>query len=209
MQAEEIKFDIIRKCLDRIISNTKWLISLDVVLLLGSFQTSDNISVGQFVIPIKYITISILLVLCYFNLSMSQKFDRIITLYNSVQNCDFKKGVKDYLNLYPSILNPFAQYNDSKFSVGLDSFGLGIQNLAYAMGYSLSFLYFINKNRIVLILFIIGLILLLMFRHDYIIIEKRIGDILDKESRFHKKIVSYLLLVSFFIIWIISNIKIK
>jgi hypothetical protein len=207
MEDETIRFDIVKKCLDKIISNTKWLITLDLILLLGSFQSSDNLSIGQFIVPIKYVTISILLALCYFNLSMSQKFDRIITIFFSIEDNNLKARVKDYLNLYPSILNPFAQHSESKFSLGLDSFGLGIQNLAYAMGYSLSFLYLINKNQPFKILFVIILILLLLFRHDYIIIEKRIGDIIDKENRFYKKVVSYIILAIFFVTWIIVGIK--
>lgn len=209
MDSNEIKFEVIKQSLNRIISNTLWLGSIDIILLLGQFKESDNLTLGQFVMPIKYIAVSVILVLCYFTISMIQKYDRILTIYNSVEKVDKREKIKEYLNLYPSLLNPFAQHNESKFSIVYDNLGMGIQNATYAIGFSLSGLYIIPNNRLLIMVFTVILIVLFMLRQDYLRIEKRIDSIIDKQNRANKKIFSWILLITYFIIWLAATIKLK
>lgn len=138
---------------------------------------------------------------------MFQKYDRILTIYNSTEKPKSRERLKEYLNLYPSLLNPFAQHTESKLSVIWDGLGIGLQNLSYIIGFSISGHYLISNNRIALITFIIALVILTGLRQDYLRIEKGIEVIIDGYHKFVKRLMSWILVIAYIIVWIIFIIK--
>jgi hypothetical protein len=207
MDRDEIKFDIIKECLKKFISSTLWIGSIDLILLIGLTQKQQNISIGQFVIPIQYVAILTAFALLYFTISSIHKMDRIIILFNKIENPDKKLSIKDYLNLYPSILNPFAQHNDSPKSILFDNLGLGIQTIVYLTGISLSFKYFLPNNKVLIILFVILAILLFLFRQDMIHTAKEIDSIVSKQNKRIKIIFTYIFIALFLIVYFCMTLK--
>jgi hypothetical protein len=207
MDRDEIKFDIIRECLKKFISSTLWIGSIDLILLIGLTQKQQNISVGQFIIPIQYVAILTAFALLYFTISNIHKMDRIIILFNKIENPDKKIGIKDYLNLYPSILNPFAQHDDSPKSILFDNLGLGIQTIVYLTGISLSFKYFLPNNKVLIVIFIVFAVLLFLFRQDLIQTEKGIDSIVTKQNKRIKNIFTFIFIAIFLIVYFCLTLK--
>jgi hypothetical protein len=207
MDRDEIKFDIIKECLKKFISSTLWIGSIDLILLIGLTQKQQNISVGQFIIPTQYVAILTALALLYFTISNIHKMDRIITLFNKIENPDKKLSIKEYLNLYPSILNPFAQHDDSSKSILFDNLGLGIQTIIYLTGISLSFKYFLPNNKVLIIIFIVFAILLFLFRQDLIQTEKEIDSIVTKQNKRIKNIFTFAFIALFLIVYFCLTLK--
>ncbi len=201
MGRDEIKFDIIKECLKKIISSTLWIGSIDIILLIGLAQKQQNISIGQFFIPIQYVATLIAFALLYFVISNIHKMDRIITLFNETEDPDQKLCIKDYLNLYPSILNPFAQHNGNPKSILFDNLGQGIQTIVYLTGITLSFKYFLSFNKVLLIIFIVLAILLFLFRHDMIQTGKEIDGIVTKRNKRIKNVFTCIFIALFLIVY--------
>jgi len=205
MDRDEIKFDIIKECLKKIISSTLWIGSIDLILIIGLIQKQQNISVGQIFIPIQYVAILTCFALLYFTISNIHKMDRIITLFKNFENPEKKIIIKDYLNLYPSILNPFAQHDDNPKSILYDNLGQGIQTIVYLTGITLSFKYFLSNNKVLLIIFIVLVILLFLFRTEMIQTGKEIESIVTKRNKKIKNVFTYIFLSLFLILILYLN----
>jgi hypothetical protein len=191
MDSDDIKFDVIKECLKRIISNTLFIGTIDLILLLGLSQKQEAIAIAQFHFPIKYIALITLIALLYFTISGIHKFDRVLTLYKTIKNQEKKQLVKEYLNLYPTILNPFAEH-ESVNSAIFDHFALGIQSLFYLIGFSLSIRYLLPNSKSLVVVFIVTAIFLTLLRRDLILLEKEIDTIVTKRNKTIKTIFTFI-----------------
>ena len=205
MDKEDVRFDVIKESLKKIIKYFIWIGTIDLFLLIGLFQKHDQIIIGQYSFPLRYITIFVMLALLYFTISVTHKLHRILALYKTSEKQDAKDNIKTFLNLYPSLLNPFAQHDEMEMSPFFDNLGLGLQTFLYSFGYLLSLHYISQTNKIILITIVI---LLTLFHFDLGILLKNTYGILSEKNEKMKRNFSLFFLVSVIIIVIILSYSI-
>ena len=205
MDKEDVRFDVIKESLKKIIKYFVWIGTIDLFLLIGLFQKHDQIIIGQYSFPLRYITIFVMLALLYFTISITHKLHRILVLYKTSENQDAKDNIKTFLNLYPSLLNPFAQHDEMEMSPFFDNLGLGLQTFLYSFGYLLSLHYISQTNKIILFVVFIVFILLTLFHFDLGILLKNTYGILSKKNEKMKRNFSLFFLVLVIIIVIILS----
>lgn len=203
MDKADIKYDIVKECLSKIISYTIWIGSIDLLLVFSFFQKQDKIVIGQFSLPSRHIAIFMFFVLLYFIISLTHKFDRIQGIYTSLDDNNEKINIKTYLNLYPSILNPFAEHDNSERSILFDNLGLGLQTFFYSMGFLMSIKYMVISNIWTLIIFICSFIILVLFRIDLINLVHKTDGVISKENQRLKRLFHYIFLVFTIVVYII------
>jgi|GEM_PF-4102934 len=202
MDKEDVRFDVIKESLKKIIKYFVWIGTIDLFLLIGLFQKHDQIIIGQYSFPLRYITIFVMLALLYFTISITHKLHRILVLYKTSENQAAKDNIKTFLNLYPSLLNPFAQHDEMEMSPFFDNLGLGLQTFLYSFGYLLS-LHYISQTNIILLFVVV--ILLAIFRFDLAILLKKTHGILSEKNEKMKRYFSLFFLVLVVIIVIMLS----
>ncbi|HET6556412.1 MAG TPA: hypothetical protein VFG54_03800 [Prolixibacteraceae bacterium] len=207
MEKIDIKYDIVKECLSKIISYTIWIGSIDLILLYGFFQKQKNLIIGQFSIPSRHIAIYMFFILLYFIISLTHKIDRIQGIFNSLKDNEEKNVIKTYLNLYPSMLNPFAEHGEGERSILLDNLGLGLQSSFYLIGFLLSSKHIIVNNLWTGVISILLLGILYIFRQDLLYLENKMKGIVSEENRrirriFHIVFVIIISILNFLLIFI-------
>lgn len=174
MNTDNVKVDIIKKSLDKIIANTLWLAALDLIALLGLLNKKGPlIGIGNFSIPNELMGIFLFCAAIILFISHIHKLDRITTVYPSIEDAVTKQATKLYLNLYPSILNPFGQHDESKKSILFDNLSRSIYSLLYLMALTIGLRYIpIGRGYGGGIAFTVFLLLLYFMRNDVIQAEK-------------------------------------
>lgn len=206
MDKIDIKYDIVKECLSKIVSYTIWMGSIDLILLYGILQKQNNITIGQLTIFSKYITFCMFCILMYFTISLIHKIDRINGIFKSLKDSEERKVIKTYLNLYPSILNPFAEHRDVAISKLLDNLGLGLQTFFYLSGFLLSIQYLVVNNIWGIIISLSLSVVLIIFRRDLLNLEHGMKGIVSSENQQYKIFFHQFFVVLVFILYFLSKV---
>lgn len=202
MDKEDVRFDVIKESLKKIIKYFVWIGTIDLFLLIGLFQKHEQVIIGQYSFPLRYITIFVMLALLYFTISITHKLHRILVLYKTSENQDAKDNIKTFLNLYPSLLNPFAQHDEMEMSPFFDNLGLGLQTFLYSFGYLLS-LHYISQTCIIILIPVV--ILLTLFHFDLrILLNNTYGILSEKNEKMKRNFNQFFLILVIIIVIILS-----
>jgi hypothetical protein len=201
-ETDNLKIELIKESLSKIIKNLQWLGAIDLIAFFGLFNQKKelNTSLGQFTIPTAYIGFFLLVILFTFVLSHYQKYDRIISLYKSLKTETAKRKARLFLNNYPSLFNHFAKDPNSRASLILDNLGIGISSTIYAGGFLLAFRYFHANSLFELILGAALVILLFAFRQDLLHSEKQASLMFKPEQRWVEFFFLVILLVLLYLL---------